>query len=414
MKKMILQMRIKFICFFLLISTLVEGQVVQFSYARKIENPTDLWHTMTLPNDIFANIKPDISDLRIYGINSQIDTLEAPYLLQTNVDKIVKRSITFEQINSTHNENGYYYTFKISNNETINQIQLDFNESNFDWKVNLEGSQDQREWFTLIEDYRIVSIQNQRTKYQYTQLVFPKAKYRYFRLIVKSKTDPKLATAKLQKHETTPGEYQQYNNLSWNSMEQKKEKQTEIKVDLGVKVPVSSLQFEVSDKVDYYRNVRVQYLADSFKVENGWKYTYNTLSSDFLTSFEKNELAFKPTILQHLKIIISNNDNTPLSINNIIAQGPVYQLISRFIEPADYHLYYGNQNTRKPNYDIARFTNNIPENPKKLALGNEIRLKKEVIKTDKPLFQNKIWLWAIMLVIIALLGWFSLKMLKQA
>jgi hypothetical protein len=30
----------------------------------------------------------------------------------------------------------------------------------------------------------------------------------------------------------------------------------------------------------------------------------------------------------------------------------------------------------------------------------------------KPLFENKLWLWTIMILIIGILGWFSLKMMK--
>jgi hypothetical protein len=29
-----------------------------------------------------------------------------------------------------------------------------------------------------------------------------------------------------------------------------------------------------------------------------------------------------------------------------------------------------------------------------------------------PLFKNKAWLWAIMIIIILILGWFSVRMLK--
>ena len=41
-------------------------------------------------------------------------------------------------------------------------------------------------------------------------------------------------------------------------------------------------------------------------------------------------------------------------------------------------------------------------------------IEKEEVKEVTPLFEDKAWLWVIMIVIIALLGWFSLKMIKKS
>ena len=48
-----------------------------------------------------------------------------------------------------------------------------------------------------------------------------------------------------------------------------------------------------------------------------------------------------------------------------------------------------------------------------VTIGTEAQNPVYSIKTEKPLFENKAWLWALMVVIIALLGWFSFKMLKN-
>ena len=158
----------------------------------------------------------------------------------------------------------------------------------------------------------------------------------------------------------------------------------------------------------------VEYLADSFKTDNGWRYNYNTLTSGIFTSIEKNELTFESTRLQQVRITIENNDNAPLKLENITAKGLVYQLVGRFSEPADYFLYYDNNSISQPNYDINRFTNKIPETLTDLKLGEPVVLKKvSETETTAPLFENKLWLWAIMLLIIGLLGYASLKMLKK-
>jgi hypothetical protein len=47
-----------------------------------------------------------------------------------------------------------------------------------------------------------------------------------------------------------------------------------------------------------------------------------------------------------------------------------------------------------------------------VTLGEEQVIPKTPVPVVKPLFENKIWLWAIMAVIILLLGWFSVKMMR--
>ena len=83
------------------------------------------------------------------------------------------------------------------------------------------------------------------------------------------------------------------------------------------------------------------------------------------------------------------------------------------VEDANYFLVYGNKNAQKPTFDIINFADKIPENLKELSIGDEIAIDKKAEIKTKPLFENKYWLWGIMFVIIALLGWFSLKMMKK-
>ena len=55
----------------------------------------------------------------------------------------------------------------------------------------------------------------------------------------------------------------------------------------------------------------------------------------------------------------------------------------------------------------------VPEKLVKIQLGPEQIIPKNQERTVEPLFKNKIWLWAIMFVVIALLGGFTLMMMKK-
>lgn len=389
------------------------GQIEQYNYKRELKGITDKWHKVVLPDEIFGKVSSNLYDIRIFGITANNDTIEAPYLFRLTTEKISSNDISFKTVNVSHNEKGYYFTFEIPTNEPINQIKLDFKRQNFDWRLKLEGSQNQQEWFTVIEDYRILSIKNELTDFQFTNIVFPNSRYRFFRLFIASKENPYLMVAKVSQYELTDGDYRNYPIKKTKINQDKQTKQTEIEIDLQLPVSVSHIKISIKDTFEYYRPVTIKFLVDSFKTEQGWKYSYSTLTSGTLNSLELNEFKFTSTILQKLKILIQNRDNQHLTIDTIEVKGYLHELVGRFTEPATYFLTYGNSKAEPPQYDIDHFADKIPKTMTTLILGTEQVIDKEEISETEPIFKNKTWLWIIMAVIILLLGWFSIKMIRK-
>ncbi len=402
-----------FVVFLLLANSFVFGQTNQYNYQRELNGIKDQWHSINLPDDVFSRITNNLSDIRIFGYTNNGDTVESPYLIKLKSDKISDNNVTFSIINTSHNKNGYYFTFEVPSNETVNQIKLDFVQKNFDWKVNLEGSQNQQEWYSIKDDYRILSIQNELTDYQFTKLSFPDSKFRYYRILLKSKEEPKINYAKVTLHKFEDGNYKTYSVSNLNISEDKKSKETEVNVDLLIPVSICQLNISIKDTFDFYRPITIQYLSDSVKTEKGWIYNYTTLANGTLNSLEINKFNFDSRIAKKLKIIIHNGDNQPLKIDDVEVKGYNYELLARFTETANYFLVYGNNKATKPNYDIEKFTKNIPEFLTPLTLGLEQKINNKKSPDTEALFNNKNWLWAIILVTILLLGWFSLKMIKK-
>jgi hypothetical protein len=76
-------------------------------------------------------------------------------------------------------------------------------------------------------------------------------------------------------------------------------------------------------------------------------------------------------------------------------------------------LAYGNPGAPRPKYDIASFTNNIPDPLIEVKLVEEERVISETTRTTVPLFQDKTWLWIIIALIMVILGWFSIRMIRE-
>ncbi len=390
------------------------AQMQQYAYKRELKGVRDQWHKIILPDDMFGKTTSDLSDIRLFGVTSNNDTISAPFLLQVAAAKTTLVEISFWMINESGNRKGWYYTFESPVQQTINRIKLNFSQANFDWRVMLEGSQDQRSWFTIADNYRILSIRNNLTDYQFTTLAFPDARYRYFRLRLNSDEKPVFLNAGLFRQETTMGKARNYAIVHTVITEDAMQHQTKINIELPSPVPVNSLTLPIKDSFDYYRPFSIRYLADSFKTEKGWSYEYRDIVSGTLSSVEKKELLFSSTILSRLELKIDNGDNRPLQIGSCEIKGDEYYLLARFTEPAkSWWLVYGNSQALRPRYDIELFADKIPPTVVALLPAEEHAIQSPAPQAGVELFQNKRWLWTLMFIIILVIGWFTLKMMRK-
>lgn len=401
---------------FLLLSMcfyIARAQTDAFKFKRNIIGVNSAWHKLQLPNQLYKNANSGFDDLRIFGVDGK-DTLEVPYLLKQRADKVTSKEVDFKPVNESANSNGFFYTFQLNSASTINQINLAFKEGNFNWQITLEGSNANTEWFTILKDYRILSIKNNNTDYQFTKLSFPDSKYLYYRLMIRSAEKPGLLEALINKTDTIKGTYQDVKYKTFRLNNDAVNKETVIDVTLENPVPLSYLSLNAQSDFDFYRSIKIEYATDSFKTDKGMHYNYASLYQGTLSSLEKTEYNFENTIASRLKITIQNNDNKPLRLGKLELKGNIYEIIARFDNPKlTYAIFYGNDKIQAPSYEIEKFESKIPENLTSLTIGEEQKNSTYTTKIEKPLFENKVWLWASMAVIIALLGWFSFKMLKN-
>lgn len=386
------------------------GQMDSYSKKMVLKGIDSQWHSIEIPNHVFKDLNTNMSDIRIYGVTAT-DTIEAPYLHKVSKAENANSEISFNLLNSVNNSKGYFFTYELPQSETINEILLNIQELNFNWEVTLEGSQHQKQWFTILEDYRILAINNDQTNYSFTRLKFPDANFRYYRVLIKSTEKPNLTSVNILKKAKKAAEYRDYEIQSFTVSQEGKK--TIIDIDLNKRVPLNLLELTVDNKIDYYRSISIQYLADSVKTEKGFYYNYRPLATRTLSSMEDNSFQLPGTLANKVRVIVLNNDNQPLKIAGAKLKGYVHTLTTRFTEPATYYLVYGKPNGSFPNYDISKTTVSLPDNITKLDFGSEVEIPKPETETTNPLFENKWWLWVIIGVVILVLGYFTIGMMKK-
>lgn len=389
------------------------AQLPQYKYMRALSKSPAGWAEMKLPPDLFTKTNLNLSDLRIYGIQGK-DTLEAPYILYNFHTRILEKAVKFNILNLSKNEEGHYVTFEIPDSASINQIELSFAQENYDWKIDLQGSQEQLKWFNILSDARVLSIKNADTEYQYNRLKFPDAKYRYFRILVKTKDKLNLTKALFSKNLLEQNALYPIQARSFVKTNNIAEKRSEYIVQLPTLSPVARIKLLEQGHTDYYRKMRVEYATDSFKTNKGMQYAYKTLWENDISSLDQLDFDLKGQLLSTLKISIFNEDNPALDIRGVEIFGARIKLLAR-LDKADmnYALYYGNTEAALPVYDLPAFEERIPLERSQVELGVQKTNPLYVDSSQSPLLEKSYWLWTVMGIIILLLGFFAFRMMKN-
>jgi len=359
------------------------------------------------------HLKSNLADIRIIGITENQDTIEVPFLPDDNLQKSVPKSIQFTILNQSEEKGNHYFTFQLAEKKAIQQLFLKFENKNFDWKVTLEGSQNQQQWFQILDNYRIVSLRNNGERYSFTRLDFSVSNYPFYRLKIPSGEKPILERVNIFESRKTKSEFIPIENLQIKTEQKKENNETIIYLKLPEIAPIHQITIPVKNDYDFHRQFSIEILKDSVKIKEKWTSQYQLIKHGTLSSFEKNDFTLKPTRTKNLRITIQNQDNQPLDFGKPILKAVQYSLTARFDQNADYQLLYGNPKARKPIYDLVNFRKNIPDNPTKISLGKPIAHQIPKAKTTVPLFKNKKWLWAIMAIVVALLGYFTFQMMQS-
>ncbi len=391
------------------------AQIDSYSFKRQLNKvEKENYCTLMLSPEVMARSKSNLSDIRIYNIANS-DTTEVPYLMNWMGSNIKEVSIPFQLINDTYNEKCCsYVTLKFSKKQTINQIKLNVSDSNFDKRLKIEGSNDNKEWFTIKEHLRIVRFRNASEDYSYTTLNFNSSEFTYFRIKFDDDGSSRINVTEAYAFENQliEGKYSDLKISDKKQIENKKEKTSEIIIDFPFSYLVNYITIKSNYKTDFYRNINIYGSSGTIKTEKGDIENWYMINTSIFSSIENNIINCNNSKTKKLKLEIINYDNEPLAIDEIKAFAEQCQLVANLPQSENLYLVYGKENDNSPNYDLIHFKDKIPNELSVVDYGTE---QVKLISIDKPeqLIKSKMWLWIVMGVVLVIIGYFALSMLKK-
>lgn len=169
----------------------------------------------------------------------------------------------------------------------------------------------------------------------------------------------------------------------------------------------SKLELKVSGPDFYKRRVTVGSIK---KVNN--KSTFEYLGEFELSSAKPHVWDAGKVKVDDWVIIIHNLDDSPVKVEAITVSQLNKWLVAKLQKGQSYYVKTGNANLLTPEYDLKYFSDSIPDTIASLLINNGTIAKPDKIRVLNE-FNSKFVLWTVIIFLIILLGFLSIRMLNE-
>ncbi len=369
-------------------------------------------YKMIVPPEIRSHSKDDLSDFRIFDDKNN----EVPYfLLGDATEKAVEQFEEFAIVSKVVN-NKKSTSIEIANPKAqINGLELIIANSEVIKKYSMSGSNDQKEWFGLINNGTLSDLQSSETTYISKEISFPLCSYRFLKIVFDDSTTLPINILKIGNAHTNflKGELQEIKVKSLQTTQISAEKKTLIKIEFGFPQFIDKVVFDINKTSLFKRNARIYTDKERAEKHKTVKYQHD-IARFSVASNQSNSFEILNTKQQFLFIEIDNQDNPPLQITEIkFYQKPIFA-IADLKSNENYTIKTGYPNLLPPNYDLAYFKETISETLLETQITSiELQKQGNTADTQASFWQHPWFMWLCIVIAGLMILFFAMKLVKD-
>jgi hypothetical protein len=421
-----------------MVSDVSAFDLTQWKYqaAVTVEDGTGEYCSLTLTPDIYNAARDDLGDVRLVDTDGE----QIPYVPAKPKDITERQEYRPGVINrSTGADKAAMITLDFGKQVIKNSIEVETGGNNFRRAVKVEGSNDNTEFFTLVENAYVFALSFDR---RFEQIDLPTNDYRYLRItVLPMATEDKVPVVDEVRTFKIGENFAERQALEMAPIEHSEDEKNNSSIyiyDLAFcRLPVSEIELDIADD-SFYRYVTIagrdaekrKVKIDSEdnrqrfrEVDVSWERMINgTIYRYISADGQKHEnlllrIPSDTRVYRYIRITISNYDDKPVIVNSASANMIAHKIIFAKKDNAAPILYVGSESVLAPQYDLAR------------RLSNPLQVQASVAKlggiTSNPLFgqagqkpaawteRHKVLLLIVMVIVILVLGGFIFKSFKS-
>ncbi len=333
-----------------------------------------------LDRDVFQGAARAQVDLRLVEAGGR----EVAYQLVVEQGRAQEESLQVKVRDLGHVP-GQYSSFVVDlgrDGQLHNRVNILTDSKNFQRVVLVEGSADAESWAVLREGVKIFdfTVNERGFNARNLEVDYPESTARYLRIrITNNDEEPlRISGAQVSSVQVKPAQVTGYDMEITGVAEDASANATIVEADLGTAgVPTNRLTLQTVS-VNFHREVSLEGSEDGLTwtpvSRRSAIYAYDTAKF----TGKQLDLSYPEVTYRYLRATIHNEDNPPLSIDGIEAEGLARRILFLAQPGETYSLYYGNLAAGPVSYDLANLLPYLDaESPLVGSLGAQ---------TDSPQF----------------------------
>lgn len=378
---------------FILLLFAANSLLAQPKTTAKIETVAESGlHKIILPAKIRSFSKEDLGDFRILDTKG----IEVPYSIFQENNELNSRSFLECKILSKQVVPKNKTTIIFENPKaSISEIVLSITNSDVIKPYSLSGSNDQKEWFGLINNSRLSQLENNEDTSIFKTISLPRTSYRYLKIDFNDKKTLPINVLKI-------GFFtQKFSNPKVEEIFSEKTQITEFSSTKSTRIQVSfknpqiinQIRFTITNPNLFQRNAQL-YINKPQRIKHKTKILPETISNFELSSNTKNSFAIPQLFEKEFFIEIENQDNPSLTLAKIQFFQNQMAVIADLKANEKYTITTGNPKLYPPEYDLKNFKNKITNH---LSEAKIYDIKHSILEktnaADKSFWQQSWFMW---------------------
>jgi hypothetical protein len=349
-------------------------------------------HKIVLPAEIRSYSKEELGDFRILDSKE----IEVPYyILQTNKE-VTSSSFSESKILSKTVVPKSKTIIVFENPKTsIAEIVLSITNSDVTKPYSISGSNDQKEWFGLVNNSMLNGLENSEDTSVFKTISVPLTSYRYLKIDFNDKKTLPINVLKIGffNNKTSNPQIEEIFPKNTQITQFASLKKTRIQVSFHNPQIVNQISFHITNPNLFQRNARI--FLNKKKSTNQKETIYPEILSNFeLNSDTKNTFNIPQIFEKECFIEIENRDNPPLTLAKIKFFQKQIAVIADLKANEKYTIQTGNPKLPAPEYDLENFRNSIDNNLPEAKIYNIKHLDSQKTNLkNQSIWQQAWFMW---------------------
>jgi len=375
---------------FIVILLAANGVLAQHKTTAKIETVKENGlHKIVLPPEIRSFSKEELGDFRIIDAKGT----EIPYyILQGNTETNSNRFSECKILSETRIPKSKTILIFENPKTAIDQIVLSITNSDVTKTYSISGSDDQKEWFGLVNNALLTELENKDATSVFKTIPLPLTSYRYLKIEWNDKktlpinilkigfftntiNKPKLVeiTAEKIKFQPIPAE-----------------KKTRIYIDFTRPQSINQIAFTITNPNLFQRKAQIYVPKKAPTNQKSVPFPEEIFAFE-LSSNTNNTFSIPQLFEKKWFIEIENQDNPPLTIEKIQLFQNQIAVIADLKTNEKYSITTGNPKLNSPEYDLENFKNSIDHNLPEAKIYDITHFNSKQKSLKKQSFWQKPW-----------------------